>query len=481
MVEKSLLNKIEEKPSLKCLNYSLTRPFYLTSVEIYEGNSANSLSDTLYKSILNNLLSTPLQNLSCLLENCEDVKYKFLHTGLFKDISVTLDNDTTDSSINFLKRNVSNEYGSELPLPIIAKIKLIPGISNSTLLNTFISDSSFDSKSFISFVNVLGRAETLTFFGNFNLMSSESKFHERLFGTNLSFPLQKDPSIKAIVDVRYGIPRNIDNIFKNNSQRKSDFFLKLGIQKHWIFNKTLSSPIFFNGIFIQTRNLNDSKDSSGIPDSITNIDGSFIKNSFITQISDDARQYIGLFPINGYKYNILNEYLLLHGSSRENIFPQERNYDKITASYEYHKSYFQNCITSSFDVKFGSIIPLGNKEPLVNIIDNHNLRDLASLKGFKKANSLQDHSKFFYKLGMFISFKLPNKPVSSPLRLQTFLQFGDNSNKIPSFPKFSSTGLSLIYKTAVADMNLSYTIPLIHESQDSFKPRFSFSTSFSLF
>lgn len=484
MASPSLSTEFQKKVQLDALSQSATKPLYITSVSVDGDNQFTPLSDALYKSILDPVLSQPLQNIDNAMNNFSEIKKKLFFTGLFQDVKITLDNDVSGASFDFLKENVSKEYGVELPLPTVAKIDLIPALYNKLCLTSGTSDMLSSMGGRISFINALGKAETLILQSDINYVPFSGKLNEKSLDGKFLLPLQKNPSIKAVIDVNYA---GID-LFKQpflaavDQHKQQQYSFNIGVQKNWLCNKTGNAPILFNGVSTVIRNLYGFNDIANVSESIKQFNGSFIKSSFVSQITNDTRKFVGLFPISGSRFNLVNEYVLTQAFSKNKTVPQENNFDKACLSYEHHNSYLNNRITSSLDFSCGAIIPTGSKAAIVHTMDRFYLGGLKSLKGFELNTVGSSGGNFFYRLGITSSYRLPNATANSPLRFQVFFNAGDSLNKRELPQSFAAaTGFSVVYKTALANMDLTYALPLTEREQDVAKPGFSFGVELSFF
>lgn len=115
--------------------------------------------------------------------------------------------------------------------------------------------------------------------------------------------------------------------------------------------------------------------------------------------------------------------------------------------------------------------------------DRFYLGGLNSLKGFHFNGVGLGGRNFYYKLGLSVSHKLINTPLESPLRLQYFLNVGNSAGDLKTtfYSYAAATGVSLLYKTPEAVMDLTYAHPLTTRPGDLSKPGLSLGVSLSFF
>lgn len=478
-------DELKKQSQLAYVNHSATKPIFLTSIAVDGDNKLSPVSNALFESILDPVLSQPLQTLEHTLESLDEVREKIMYTGLFQEVTVSLDNDVSAASVDKLKKSFPEDYALEYPLPSIAKINLKPLEYHKYSVTSSTSDTFSSLGGRISFINSLGRAESLVVQGDARYTPFEGKIDEQSVNTKLLLPLQKNPSLKAVLDLTYAKLDFSNQPFLDTADehKQNQYSLSLGVQKHWISKRTEAAPSLFTGVTMVARNVYGFKEPNAVSDSIKQFNGTFVKNSFITQFLHDSRKFFGLFPASGSKFAIKNEYVLAQNfPNRKEAVPQDKNFDKLGISYEKHVPFFKSLIVNSMSFAYGGIFQIGEPPAVVHTMDKFYLGGLATLKGFER-NSIGEHGGHFYcKLALASSFKIPNTPANSPLRMQFFLNAGDVFNKGPLPQSLaSSSGISLIYKTALANMDLTYAVPLSNRITDGHKPGFSFGVALSLY
>ncbi|CEP60657.1 uncharacterized protein LALA0_S01e15962g [Lachancea lanzarotensis] len=451
------------------------KPLFITSVTVDGDNRSSPLSDAMFKSVLEPVLSQPLLTLEQSVAHFSDIKRKLVFTGLFKDVKVVLDKEADASRLDRLPEDAIRDYSLESPIPTAAKIVLAPMEWNKVTATSTTSDSISAFGSRYSVINALGRAEILTLQNQVRFVPFKGSVDENTLEAKFMVPLQKNPSVKAVIDANYAKIDLRDAKFLESQDRtlQNQASVNIGVQKAWLSGKFKCIPTFYNGLSIVARNFKD-------PLSATAADSPYVKNSLVSQLLFDNRQFFGLFPSSGVKLAVNNEYVL--SQKQDFNTGDEGSFNKFALTLQAQRSFFKNKVINSLDFALGGIISLGETASKVHHMDRFYLGGLSSLKGFNRNEVGTKGGDFFYKLQLASSFKLPSTPANSPLRLQFFLNGGDVTTGKPStFSYAASSGLSLLYKSSVANMDLTYALPITNRVQDVAKPGFSFGVSLSLF
>ncbi|QEU63021.1 hypothetical protein KDRO_F09620 [Kluyveromyces lactis] len=461
---------------------------YFTKVTVDGDNQLSPVSDDLYQSIFNRILADPLQKVDSAFKSCEDIQKKLLFTGLFQSAEITLDHDVDVRSSRLLTENVPKELDIELPIPTIAQVKLVPAVYNKGSLTTTTRDTYSSAGGRLFWINKFGNAETISLQGDVNYTPFNGKLDERLLGAKLALPFPKNPSVKAAVYANHAYLDLFKQPFigESDEHKQSQFGLSAGIEKNFLYNNNKSVIETFNGVAMVARNIYGFADALAVSDSIKQFQGTFTKSSFISELKSDSRKFYNRFPVSGKRVQLFHEYILSQGFTNSKPLPHESNFDKVSVSYETHRPFFNTKLVTSLHLDAGAIFPWNNKsKPLVHLLDSFYLGGPKSLKGFER-NCVGDRGGlYFYKLGISSSFKLPNTPIDSPLRLQSFINFGDvlnnwrdaNLDRKPAL----STGISLIYSASFANLDLSYSLPLRVRDYDIAKPGLTFGLDLSFF
>lgn len=461
---------------------------YFTKVTVEGDNQFSPVSDDLYKSIFDQVLSDPLQRLETALDSCKDIQRKLLFTGLYQSAEVSLDYDIDAESSIFLETKIPKNLDVEAPIPTIANIKLIPATYSRGFLTTTTRDTYCSAGGRLLWLNSFGKAETVSLDGSVNYTPLSSKIDERLIGIKLTLPFPKNPSIRTIATINH----TYLNLFKqpfigeSDEHKQSQIGFSTGIAKKIICNGNKTIIDAFSGFTVAVRNIYGFADSLAVSDSIKQFQGTFTKTSFLSNLVWDSRTFYSLFPVSGRRFEISEEYVLNQGFSSGKPVPQDSNFNKILLSYETHNPIFNTFIVNSLNINAGAIVSLsGKSKPLVHLLDSFYLGGMKSLKGFERNSVGNSAGLLFYSLGVSSSVKLPNTPVDSPLRLKSFIHFGDVLNNWKDLgtnrPPALSSGLSLVYNAGFANMDLTYALPIRVRDYDIAKPGFSFGLDLSFF
>ncbi|AAS53082.2 AER403Cp [Eremothecium gossypii ATCC 10895] len=460
-------------PPTDQLGKSQTKPLYITSVQVEDGKDY-PLSDGVLKSILSPVLAKPLQSLSSTLASLETIEKNLMYTGLYQDISITLDHDKSRLVNQFLSNIAPKEYDIELPLPVKALVKVLPAPYQRLSLVTTTRDSYASAGGRLASVNKFGLAEVFSLQADVNYTPFSGKLDDKLVDLRCLVPFQNNPSIKAVFDVNYAMLDlyNQPWINEDDQHKQRQIGFNIGIQKQWL-SKRLYSPTAFAGVSIVGRNL-DGIQLDRASYHVSAWADSSLKTSFVTQFLHSNRKLIGTFPVQGMKFNAVNELVL---SQTVAGTPQEETFNKFLVTYEKHVSFLRNLVTTSLDLSCGSLISTKQAaKPMVHIMDQFYLGGLSSLKGFHRNSVGSRGGDLFYRLSLKSSVHLPGTPLDSPLRLQAFFNAGDVFHFRRQIPEdvAAATGLSLVYESPIANLDLTYALPLTSRPVDLAKPGFSF-------
>lgn len=459
-----------------------TKPLYISKIVLNGDSSLSPLPESLCRAIFDEALTQPLQNVQNSIILLENIRKKLLFTGLFSDVNLTLDNDPDAVSLSKLNKNISEPYGIEAPLSTQVKVSLKSSNFNAFSGTSTLSDDDISIAGSKSWKNILGQAdaENLGIGVHWNPISNKWDGKNARF--IFSLPLVKMPSVRAIVEAQ-GFKRDLFSkpfIAPEDEHSQQEYTVGTGFQKRWICNISKSVPLLYTGVSVAHRNLQGFKPVAS--EFYTPFKGTFDKTSFVTSFIHDTRRCIGTFPLSGYQFQLNNEYVISQSQRGFKQLPYGYNFNKTTFHLEHHASHWRDKITRSFQLQGGGIYPLGPEARIVHPLDRFQLGGLNSLKGFHLNGIGTGGQNFFYKLGLSISHKLSNTS-NAPLRLQYFLNVGNASSNYKTIFKSyaAATGLSLIYKTPQALLDLTYAHPLTSRPQDLSKPGLSVGMSLTFF
>ncbi|GAV55109.1 hypothetical protein ZYGR_0AS04320 [Zygosaccharomyces rouxii] len=465
------------------LHNNETKPLYISKIVLDGDNGSSPLSDSLCKAIFDEALTQPLQNVQNSINIFEDIRKKLLFTGLFSDVNITLDNDPDATSLSQLNKGISESYGIETPLSTQVKVLLKRPNYNTLSGTSTLSDDNISLAGSKSWKNLLGQADAENLGLGFNWNPVTNQWDGKDARFSFSLPLVKMPSVRAIVEAE-GVNRDLCSrpfIAPEDEHSQQQYAVGAGFQKRWVCNISKSVPLLYTGVSVVRRNLNEFKPTaSGL---YAPFKGPFDKTSFVTSFTHDTRRHIGSFPLSGYQFQLNNEYVISQSQGASKQLPHGHNFNKTAFHLEHHASHWQDKITRSFQLQGGGIYPLGAEAQTVHPLDRFQLGGLNSLKGFHLNGVGTGGQNFFYKLGLNFSHKLSNTPTNAPLRLQYFFNLGNTSSDYKTvFNSYAAaTGLSLVYKTPQALLDLTYAHPLTSRPQDLSKPGLSLGVSLTFF
>ncbi|AMD21602.1 HFL254Wp [Eremothecium sinecaudum] len=450
-----------------------SKPVYVSSVEVTDTVS-NPLSEGSFKTILNPLLSNPLQSLTTTISALKNIEKKLMLTGLYDDVSISLTEDHSEFVKQFLKDATPKDINMDLPLPISAQIKLTPvSYRNLSLISTT-RDNFASVGGRVSLLNKYGYAETINLQGELNVDPFTGNLNEKAANVKCSVPFLHDPSVKSVFDFSYSLSdlREQPWIAESDQGRHRQLGLNIGVHKPWMSLNQFYTPTTFNGLSIILRDLVPKTDATEISLPSKNV---YSKLSLISQMLYSNIKSIGTVPTQGVKVNFTNEFVLKQSAAGQNF---GNTFDKLTLSCEAHRSFLSEQLTTSLNFSCGSIFSpsTDGKVPDVHFMDRFYVGGLSSLKGFQTNMVGNTSGDSFYRLGLYSSIGLPKMPKISPIKLQTFVNAGDVFALKDGIPeKFAAaTGVSLIYSSRIGNLDLTYAIPLTSRPQDEAKPGFSF-------
>lgn len=480
MLDHELFKKIEESN----LEGTETKPLYISKISINGDNINSPLSSSSYKAILDQALSRPLQNVGSSLYTFGDIRRKLLCTGLYQEVKITLENDVDISSQDYLREKVPRELGIELPLATHAKIMLTPSaVYDSTAATTSLFDDAASLAISRSCMNLLGRADSEFIHVGLNYDPKTSNWEGKSLKGSLSLPLNKNPSVRANINVDAVKLDMRSKPYVNYDDRHDlyQYSLSAGLQKRWIMEQAAAVPTLYAGISSSNRCLDGFGPKAS--EALTTYSGNFNKTALEMKFHNDTRKYFGAFPISGYELLIRNDYVISQSDASHQTLSPEKNFSKFNFGLEHHSSHFNNKLVNTLDLQIGALIPFGDDKGNIHPLDKWYLGGLESLKGFKTNSVGLRGSNYYYKLGLTSSQKLIKTPLDSPLRLQLFINMGNTFNELESLKNScaAATGVSLAYKTPQANVDLTYALPITSRLQDITKPGISFGVTFSYF
>ncbi|OEJ84319.1 hypothetical protein AWRI3579_g2695 [Hanseniaspora osmophila] len=424
------------------------------------------LSEKFYQSLLQPILEQPIQNAHNTIEQLKTIQHKIYQTGLFEHVEFKVDVEKMGQS-----SSISGPPNGLLPtpLPVSTTINLFPKVLNENFLTTALSTANLNNNEIVLNsikYNTLGKAEKLLYTLGLKYDLESNSFKSSLAKAQFLFPLPKNPSVNGVFALNYV---NSDRLFNDDKH----FNFSLGLLKNW------KSCELFGGLAFTRRSVGDKSKTSLI--------GSYIK---------DKRSFVGMLPVQG-SYIEVNNDLVFAQARNGTIENDNANYNNFNMKLDLYKSWFQNALTSSLETSFGAIASTAAAGNSL-IVDKEDQLDFPNLKGFQyQSKSIKDLGALNCKAAL--SCKLPFQNKLSPLRFQMFTSFNqmfnpaassvNNKNSMGTTSSgllqndklYSSYGWSLIYKTEMADLDLSYTIPVSNSGSSIAAPGFSIGCALSFY
>ncbi|CCE63268.1 hypothetical protein TPHA_0E01750 [Tetrapisispora phaffii CBS 4417] len=434
--------------------FSDTKPIYVTQVLVKNGGPGVVLSDTFYENILYDVISNPVKSVQDVNLIFQNIRNNLILSGLYKNVDVKLDLDERASLLNHSLKLSTEQIGIESVVPISATLNMTPlyltPYKNYVTFNTSNTQNSVSLNR--DWINLFGTSDTGTIKLSADLNQTKSEIDKKSIDAKFTMPLLRNSSIRTILESKCSIAKPRNDTMKQ-------FELNIGLTKLKLIGGIKSLPIFYSGLNIQRKQttlgpLSDEESETEIIGNISDevINSLSLKSEYIT----DSRFYTSKFPSGGHLFKLVHQHVLNETNSISNEI--KKNISNINMSFEKHISTLNDQITSSFI--FDGHVGV----PLQSTFANLNSGEFWDNEKEIFKTLCQNDIKVSHKVGLVSSFRVPNIPITSPIRFQLSVLGINKSKRMAEYLKNYSadTGVSLVYKGDHSQMKLSYQIPLIH-------------------
>ncbi|CCH58079.1 hypothetical protein TBLA_0A02810 [Henningerozyma blattae CBS 6284] len=459
-----------------------TKPLYISKVTITSSNEDLFVSDSFLKSLLNPVLSTPLQNLKTTLQTFENIEDKLYQTDLFEDVKISLDtNQATSSKIKTLFDDISvYDIKVDSPIPITANIFIKP---NKPLVDPNYTWTISNNKSIFSWsknwINSLNRADQHYINASATYDLDSTKWKNFKFDGLSTYPLVPFTSVKSVSGI---------SLFKPLQQSKDyiQYLVESGFRKDMRFPEEVGvkSSNLYTGLAINGA-IKDEGNNNCLVLNKTILENMQIykKTSILSKFSTDSRIFVKGIPRYGSYFNIYYEYVLNGLNDSKKLSPELlhlSNVSRFGINFEKYFTLFQDAILCSLLVRTGTSI-----KPSINMFNWETKRREANEFPVPSYLEERPHEKndgiAFYNVCLNASVPLFSKCKFSPLRFQNSIQLERYNNCCPHKqrkPDITGT-LGLVYKSESAYFDIGYTLPIGKIAGHDTKAGFAMNASIS--
>lgn len=492
----SLNTALNEESKYQVLNSQLTRPLAITKLEFVGGDFNDKYYENLVKSILPQGAADKDAIFSLKLFNDEllSIEKSLSNTGLFSNISIDLDVDEAAVLPTLIKGESTLSTGL---IPVKAKFNL----TQLPLFKYSSYSSALDDGSSVGFrylnPNFLRNSSCLLFDTNFHYDIFSNELNHKLYNLSILLPLPSRSNAKVIFNPTLA---TVDATkWASHQQVATGAFL--GLQQSKVCSCLNALSIVTGGVSFTDRKLTSIADSAS--DLIKVSSGDDLKFAAQLNYRLDSQTYQDKFVKSGTSISLTNEYAAFNNVSAFTEASKTKknvsflNFTKTVFDFSTTGSFLSDIFTTQLHFQAGHIVDLSKGK--LHLTDKFFLGGDASLKGFQ-LNSVgaKDGNDYIggtsvWKLNLGLYSRLPNVPASSPLRLYSFFNVGDNYNFKSSaeaknlvlsgdiLNSASAVGTGIIYKANNATLDLSYNIPLSARAQDNAKAGFSLNATLNFF
>ncbi|KAH3683220.1 hypothetical protein WICPIJ_005810 [Wickerhamomyces pijperi] len=496
----ALNSALTEESKYQVLNSQLTRPLTISKLEFVGGDFNDKYYENLVKNILPQEAADKNAVLSLRAVNDEllSIENSLSNTGLFSKISIDLDVDESAVSPTLIKGESStfSSSGSGL-IPVKAKFNLtqLPLFRYSSYSSILDDGSSVGFR--YSNPNFLRNSSSLLLDTNFHYDILSNRLNHKLLNLNILLPLPSQSKTKVIFNPTLA---TIDAT-KWASHEQVAAGALLGLQQTNVCPCSKAVTVLTAGVSFTDRKLTSIADSAS--DLIKASSGDDLKFAGQFNVKVDSRIYQDKFVKSGTLVSLTNEYAAFNGVSafaeaskaKKNV--PFLNFAKTVFDFSTTSSFLSDIFTTQLQFQAGHIVDFSKGK--LHLTDKFFLGGDSTLKGFQlNSVGLKDGKDFVggtsvWRLNLGLFSRLPNVPASSPLRIYSFFNVGDNYNFKSAaeasdlilsgavLNSASAVGTGIVYKANNAVLDLSYNVPLSVRGQDSAKPGFSLNASLNFF
>ncbi|EGW32011.1 uncharacterized protein SPAPADRAFT_61114 [Spathaspora passalidarum NRRL Y-27907] len=441
-------SKVDSNPDLKTkilaetiVPESGTYPVLLTKVEI---NGGETFSPVFFRKLLSPLIDDGDYTLAQLTSNISKSHRKLLQTGVFSDLSVTVQPDFYSGLPDVV------DYNKEKSLPT----KVIFDLSTIDL-NLSEGWFNFNNEEYMNLrLNYLnnnfnGNAEMVKFDVDYN----PYKPYDHLISNAKFLANLNNPAYKFLVDLTH--------LHQNNQSWQGAKESGAGGIMGLVHSGDNAWDVF-TGVALMKRTITAAEELEDFETPQATVpQGEYLKTALISNLSYNKLAYVNEltknFPSGGYTWSLSNEIASYQGNSSAFL--------KSAFSYSFFKSFFKNFVTTQLSADVGGIF--SHDGTSIHHSDKFYLGGYDTFPGFAKNAVDTNGGTQFYKLQATTYTKLPHwlHPVpasfdANPLRLYATGLVGNvtDSNILDDERGAVSAGVGLRYFNNWARFDMGYYV-----------------------
>lgn len=386
------------------LQYTSSRPVYLSSVEVTGGDY---LLRQFFAKLLSPLVEQSDYTLGQLLRIVDQSQDNLLKTNVFRSVKPSL-------HVDYLRTvpQSSKSYNIEklIPTKVIFDLDGAPSVGGDAALGFNTEDNLEVDLGYLN-NNFNHNAELINVGVNYRpYKPSEHLLSSLRFVSNL-----RDPTYRFVLDLYHSQSNN--QAWQLNSLKRTGGTIGVSYANR---DNLVSA---FTGLALTKRTAYDIDD--GAADSVKYFAGNFLKLSIVNRLAYNNLSYYNnktkVYPQDGFSAFLSNE--ISSDQEQEEGALGLAFFVKLIFSLNLYKSFFKNAITAHVFNEAGNIYLSGSDgSKLLHLADKFYLGGYKTFKGFARNSVNTEGGLQFYKTGLTLYSKLPllvqrKKTEGSPLRL----------------------------------------------------------------
>lgn len=461
-----LLSQILKQDALQ---YSSTRPVYLSNVEVTGGDY---LLRQFFSKLLYPLVDKSDYTLGQLLHSVDKSQDNLLKTNVFRSVKPSLHVDylhpVPEASTNYNREKL-------IPTKVIFDLEGEPSVGGNAALGFNTEDNLEVDLGYLN-NNFNRNAELINVGVNYRpYKPSEHLISSLKFASNL-----RDPTYKFVLDLYHSQCNN--QSWQLNSVKKSGGTIGVSYGNR---SDLLSA---FSGLALTKRTAYDIDD--GAADSVKYFAGNFIKLSIINRLAYRNVSYYDqlhqVYPENGFAALLSNE--ISSDQEQEEGALGLTFFVKLALSLNLYKSFFKNSVTAHVFNEAGNIYISGSESSdVLHLSDKFYLGGYKSFKGFARNSVNTEGGLQFYRTGFTVYSRLPEfvqrkRTEGSPLRFYATGLVGNVGDDVlkSSTGAALSGGVGLKYFNEWVDFDIGYFTSRRYRSSDAAGVRDGFQMEVSI-
>lgn len=415
-------------------------PVNLENINAY---GVESYKKEYIQNLLAPLLDTPIKSVEELISQGNKITSQLNNLNGFQSVSLKFDVSNSKSvEVNALNEKLVN---------VIGTIEAVPLKKSALSVRTIHSDLDHAVELAYLNRNALGRGEFFQASSYLNFLNM-TKNVDILASTPIL-----DTSFRLFGHLN--VSKTADKLFKSSSQAATSAELGFTRQKFCKHANSLST--ISGGLNLVNRSINKIEDSAN--DEIKTYAGDSLKESVFFNLTSSNMKYLSksncTLPLNGYSLSLTNEIAgfpqLLDDSQVEQSLVGDRQdqYYKLCLGFDYAKPIFNNNLSVSSNLKFGSIFNLA-KDETVNFQDKFYPKVSGHFNPVMPSKSIGAGSFLSYNFDAYT--KVGFVDIKEPLRLYASVNGASSANVSNGLEKNEMLQLTKDWKHGL-DFGLLYT------------------------